>query len=92
MESALAIDPEAILQAEIERYVEKGYRVTSQTARSAQLVKPKKFSILWAMVWLLLAVLPFVIYLIYYAAKRDQHLYLTMDDQGKITIAFAIAA
>ncbi len=92
IEPAPTIDPEAILQAEINRYVKKGYRVTSQTARSAQLVKPKKFSIIWAMVWLLLVVLPFVIYLIYYTAKRDQQLYLTVDEQGKITMAFAIAS
>jgi hypothetical protein len=30
------INPEAILQAEVTRYVQKGYRVVSQTARTAQ--------------------------------------------------------
>lgn len=91
MEPEPPIDPEAILQAEISRYVQNGYRVTSKTASSAQLVKPKKFSVTWAMVWLLLVVLPFVFYLIWYGIKRDQHLYLTVDEQGKITTAFALA-
>lgn len=80
-----AINPEAILQAEVSRYVQKGYRVTSQTSRTAQLVKPKKFSVIWAIIWFVLAVLPFIVYLIYYAGKRDQQVYLTVDEQGQIT-------
>jgi ABC-type Fe3+ transport system permease subunit len=80
-----SVDPEAILQAEINRYVGRGFRVTSQTPRSAQLVKPKKFSVVWAVIWFVLMILPFVIYLLYYASKRDQQVYLTVDEQGHIT-------
>jgi ABC-type Fe3+ transport system permease subunit len=92
MEPEPKVDPEAVLQAEISRYVLKGYRVTTKTARSAQLLKPKKFSVLWAMVWLLLVVLPFVLYLVWYGVKRDEHLYLTVDEEGKITTSFTLAS
>jgi ABC-type Fe3+ transport system permease subunit len=78
-------DPEAILQAEINRYVEMGYRLTSQTTRSAQLVKPKKFNIIWAIIWFVLAVFPFFIYLLYYTFKWDHQVIMTVDEQGHIT-------
>lgn len=42
--STPGIAPEAVLQEEVNRYTKKGFRVVSQTSRSAQLVKPKKFS------------------------------------------------
>lgn len=85
MEQPVAINPEAILQAEINHYVQKGFRVVSQTARSAQLIKPKKFSVVWAVIWFVLMLLPFVLYLLYYAGKRDQQVYLTVDERGNIT-------
>ena|ERR1700694_4334593 len=66
-----ASDPEAILRAEIDRYIQMGYVVTSQTTRSAQLVKPKKFNIMWAIVWFTLAIVPLLVYLLYYAFKWD---------------------
>lgn len=78
-------EPAAILQAEIDRYVQMGYRLTSQTARSAQLVKPKKFNIMWAIIWFVLAIVPLLIYLLYYAFKWDHQVYLIVDEEGHIT-------
>ena len=80
-----ASDPEAILRAEIDRYIQMGYVVTSQTTRSAQLVKPKKFNIMWAIVWFTLAIVPLLVYLLYYAFKWDHRVYLTVDEEGNIT-------
>ena len=73
-----------ILQEEINRLVHKGYRVVSQTERSAQLVKPKKFSFWWALIWFLVFGVGLVVYLIYYAGKKDQQVYLTIDAGGKL--------
>jgi len=78
-------DPEAILLAEINRYVQLGYQVTSQTARSAQLVKPKRFSVMWAIIWFVLAVVPFVIYVLVYMFKWDHHVLISVDEEGHIT-------
>lgn len=79
---------QAILQVEISKYIRRGYRVVSQTVTTAQLVKPKSFSFFWALVWLLLAVLPFFIYLIYYAAKRDSTIYIEVGGDGQIVRRF----
>lgn len=42
------------LQTEINRYVGRGFRVLNQTDTTAQLVKSKKFSLLWFFIWLIL--------------------------------------
>jgi hypothetical protein len=74
----------AILQREVERYVGQGYRVVSQTDTTAQLVRPKHFSCLIATICLLLAVLPFVLYLLIYMGSRDSQVYLSVDDSGRL--------
>jgi hypothetical protein len=58
----------------IAHFVERGYRVVSQTDRSAQLVKPKTFSLFACLVLFGIFYLPF------YLAKRDDIVYLTMKD------------
>jgi len=59
------------LQAEINQYVRKGYQVVSQTETTAQLVKPKRFSLVWFFLFF------GIFYLPYYIAKRDKTVYLT---------------
>jgi len=49
-----ALSTPTILEAEIARYTQRGYRVLSRTDTSAQLLRPKKFSFLWALLWFLL--------------------------------------
>jgi hypothetical protein len=64
------------LASAIQSLVKKGWRVIQQTNTSASLVKPKKFSFFWAFMWFLVAGFGLVVYLIYYAAKRDENLYI----------------
>jgi hypothetical protein len=60
-----------------------GYRVVSQTDFTAQLVKPKQFSILWFVLWLLLAVGPALLYVLYYfAVKKDRAIFIEIDEAG----------
>lgn len=75
----------ALLDREIQKYVRSGYRVLSRSDTTAQLVKPKKFSLLIAIIALLLAVLPFVLYLLWYMASKDKTIYLSIDATGRIT-------
>ncbi len=70
------IDQPVSLNPVIAYYVSKGYRVISQTETSAQLVKPKKFSLFWGVLLFLVFIVPFVIYLLSYLAKKDQSIYL----------------
>jgi len=74
----------AILDREIAYYVRHGYRVVSRTDTAAQLVKPKRFSFLWALLWFLLAGGGLAVYLIYYAAKRDAQVYIEIEPSGKV--------
>ncbi len=73
-----------ILQQAIAGYVRSGFQVLSQTDYSAQLVKPKKFGCVVFAVLLILGVLPGLIYIGYYAAKRDQSVYLQVDSSGRL--------
>src|SRR5215472_10079265 len=73
----------ARLQEEIRLAVtRRGYRVVSQTETAAQLVKPKTFSASFALLWFLLFGVGILVYLLYYAAKRDKQVYLTINETG----------
>jgi hypothetical protein len=74
----------AILDKEVQKYIWRGYRVVSRTPTTAQLVKPKQFSIILAILGLIIAVVGLVIYLIIYMAMRDSQVYLTVDENGRI--------
>jgi hypothetical protein len=85
-QAALSIlERRAILDREIEPYVRKGFHVTSRTDTTAQLLKAKKFSCLFATLWFLLFGIGLVIYLIYYAAGRDELIYLEVDPLGNVS-------
>ena len=73
-----------ILQHEINSYVKNGFRVISQTDTTAQLLKPKKFSLLWAVFWFLILVFGLIIYLFYYLAKKDEQIYIEVTATGKV--------
>jgi uncharacterized BrkB/YihY/UPF0761 family membrane protein len=70
---------------EIDRLVAEGYRVTAETDRSAQLVKPKEFSFIWALIWFLLLGFGVLIYIFYYMAKKDSVVYLSLSPDGTLT-------
>lgn len=74
-----------ILQHEIGNYLKHGFRVISQTDTTAQLIKPKKFSFFWAFIWFLALGIGLLVYIIYYMAKKDQQIYLSVDENGRIT-------
>lgn len=73
-----------ILDNEVRNYVRRGYRVESRIPTAAQLLRPKKFSFLWALLWFLLFGIGILIYVAYYLAKSDQTMYLEVDDAGKV--------
>jgi len=72
------------LQEEIARYVGRGFEVTSQTETSASLVKRKRFSFLAFILLLLLFALPGLLYVAWYAAKKDQTVFLYLEDDGRV--------
>ena len=80
----------ALLERHIGELIRRGYRVTSRTETTAQLVKPKEFSLLWALVWLGLTLcllgVGILIYLLYYLAQKDKTVYLDVDPYGHVNV------
>ena len=70
----------AALQTQINEYVSDGYHVQSQTETSAQLLKPKVFSFVWAFIWFLLLGVGVLVYIFYYMSKNDQTVYLYVEN------------
>ncbi len=79
----------AILDQEVASYAQQGYLVLSRSDTTAQLVKPKRFSCLWAFVWLLVTIfllgIGMIIYWIWHASKKNKGLYLEVDLYGNVT-------
>lgn len=69
------------LKAQIREAVQLGYHLTQQTSTTAQLVRAKQFSCLFATLWFLVFGIGFLIYLFYYMAKKDDVIYLDLDGQ-----------
>jgi hypothetical protein len=74
----------AILDKEVEKYAERGFRVVAGTDTTAQLVKPKTYSFLWAFIWFLFLIVGLLLYILWYMAKKDEQVYLTVDEKGHI--------
>jgi len=66
------IDRVPNLERAIAKYTYRGYRVLSQTEKSAQLMRPKAFSCLIALITLCLGGVPLIVYLIYFASIQDK--------------------
>lgn len=80
----------AVLEHEIGKYVRNGYRVVSQADTNAQLVKPKRVSCLAIVLMLLLSLLLvglilLLIYFLWYATQKDEQVYLSVDEKGKVS-------
>ncbi len=74
------------LKAQIKIAIGKGYHVVSETSTTAQLVRKKKFSCLFATLWLFVFGIGFLIYLFWYLAKKDEMIYLDIEAQKQATI------
>lgn len=71
------------LKAQIARAIQSGYQVMYETPTTAQLVKKKQFSCLFATLWFLVFGIGFLIYLFWYMAKQDEVIYLDIEAQPK---------
>jgi hypothetical protein len=84
------IDKKAHLDKATLHFVQQGFRIISQTENSVQLIKPKQFSNA-AFILIFFYILPFIIYLLYYALlKKDESLYIVINEQGRLSITNAL--
>lgn len=72
------------LKAQIRIAVGHGYHVTSQTEKTVQLVRPKRFSIGAALLWLFVFGFGIILYFIYYLSKSDEAIYLDLETQPSV--------
>lgn len=73
----------AILDNVIQGYLRSGYRVVTRSDTYAQLYKPKEFDFCTALIMVILVV-GIIIYLIYYITKKDDVVYLQIDEYGRL--------
>jgi hypothetical protein len=80
----------SVLEQSILNYTNVGWVLVSRTERMAQLRKPKKFNWGWFLWWLLIGMiafaLPVILYLIYYAAKKDELVTLSINETGELLV------
>ncbi len=72
-----------ILNQAIQGYQKDGYRLVSSTETTAQLYKPKEFSCCLAVIMVFL-IIGIVLYLLYYLSKKDDSVYLEVDEYGRL--------
>lgn len=75
---------ETALDREIRYYVKAGYRVVSQNSTRAQLMRPKRFSYLWASLWFLMFGIGLIFYVFWYMSQKDDVIYLELLPNGKV--------
>ena len=73
----------AILEDAIQRYQKGGFHLVSRTDTSAQLYRPKQFSCCLAII-LVFLVIGIILYLIYYLTKKDDSVFLEVDEYGAL--------
>jgi F0F1-type ATP synthase assembly protein I len=73
-----------LLDEEVGQFLRDGFFLRQRTPTTAQLVRPKRFSFIWAFLWLLVFGIGIIVYLIYYAAKQDEGRYVEVDEYGAV--------
>ena len=76
---------DAPLQDHIDWYEDQGFQVVSQTDTSAELVRPKQFSIFLALLSFMFFGVGLVLYLIYHLAGRNITVHLAVLPDGTVT-------
>ena len=76
----LQVTSEQHMQQAITSYIAQGYTVMNQSPGHTTMFKKKEFSVLWAVVGLLLCIVPLLIYLVIYASQQDQMVEIHMVD------------
>ncbi len=80
--------PMGNMDGRIAQYTMRGWQVVSRTAEGAQLRKPKTFSLVWSLAWFLLFGVGVLVYVFYYAAKKDEVIYLSASDPAPTQAGF----
>jgi hypothetical protein len=78
------LERSTVLGRAVADYSRQGFRIVSRTDTTAQLSKPKEFSVLWATLWFLVFGIGVLIYVFYYMGKKDEIVYLEVGPDGAV--------
>ncbi len=78
------LERSSILGRAVADYSRRGFQIVSRTDTTAHLLKPKEFSVLWAIVWFLVLGIGVLIYIFYYMGKTDETVYLEVGRDGTL--------
>jgi len=81
LNTSIRVTVQSPLSGRVSEYVDKGYRLKSQGPDNALLVKPKKFSLIWA---ILVGVLLYAAY--YLWVKKQEQVYLSVNQKGDVSV------
>jgi hypothetical protein len=74
--------PVRTFEGEISHLTRQGFILMQKTETSAQLVRPKRFSLLWALLWFLVFGVGVFVYIAFYLAKSDEGRYVEKTPEG----------
>ncbi|MCO5176141.1 MAG: hypothetical protein M9890_04090 [Thermomicrobiales bacterium] len=80
----MRIDPD--LRSAVDSYLRHGYFVAQLSPAAARVVKPKRFNVMAAVLWLLFFGGGLFIYLIYYATSRDEIVDIVVTPGGQVQV------
>jgi|GEM_PF-2335301 len=75
----VSVSSEQALEQTITGYIAEGYVIQNRTPDAVVLFKKKEFSILWAVIGLVICFIPLLVYLIVYAADSDKLVEIRVD-------------
>jgi len=77
--SQVPVATPAQLEQMVSSYIAQGFTVANRTPDSVTMLKKKEFNILWAVIGLVVCLLPLLVYLIVYATQQDQMVEIRLD-------------
>jgi hypothetical protein len=81
--SMVQVSSQQELESAVASYIAQGFVVSNRTPDSVLMFKKKEFSVIWAVVGLVLCALPLLIYLIVYATQSDHMVEIRLGAGGE---------
>lgn len=73
------LDSEQKLDVISDLYIKEGYEQELRTERELKMIRRKKFSFLWSVLWFFFFGIGLLIYIFYYMSKKDEIIYIRID-------------
>lgn len=72
---------QAELESNVDEMIDRGFRVTARTDTMVHMMRPKKFSAVFAILWFLVCGFGVLVYIFYWMGKADDVVTLTRAEE-----------